>query len=287
MDTGTLAMEPIGVMQQISEHLAGGKTSTEVISLGYKSSTVYKVKRKLIRRAQANGRVPVTGNDQLAISITNGFSQSQLETENARLQQEVEDLTSQLEATHDLTLELVEKEDGLEGEVRTLHERVNALQIEASAAGQLRQRVKELDGQLQHAAHTQATMHQGAVQWRQKVEAEQSARQKAEEQASTMGEENQELRRGLGEWEKSGSHAAQVLKMIHAEAEALRPLKVWDGHQCRVCKKPMSGAVSRELAASLLQECGHETCLENEGGGVLPWLVGGGVALGLWRLSKK
>ena len=145
-----------------------------------------------------------------------------------------------------------------------------------------------MEGQLQHAAHTQTTMHQGAVQWRQKVEAEQSARQKAEEQASAVGQENQELRRKLGEWEKTGANAAEVLKMIHAEAEALRPLKVWDGHQCRVCKKPMSGAVSRAVAASLLQECGHKACLENEGRGVLPLLVGGSVALlGLSRLSKK
>ena len=131
MNTATAAMDSRGIMQQIREYLAGGMTSTEVISLGYRPSTVYKVQRQLDRRGQCEGRAPVTGNAEVAIATKNVLPHSQLETENARLQQEVEDLTSQLEATHDLTLELVEKEDGLEGEVRALHERVNALQIEA------------------------------------------------------------------------------------------------------------------------------------------------------------
>ena len=286
MDTETSAREPIGVMQQISEHLEGGKTSTEVISLGYKSSTVYKVKRQLIRRAQANGRVPVTGNDQLANATRNVAHQSHLDIENARLQQEIDDLTCQLDFAQTLTLELVEKEDEMEAEARSLHDRLNALQPEASAAVQLRQRVKEIEGHLQHAAHTEAAMHQGAVQWRQKVEAEQAARQEAEEEASTLKQENQELHRELDERQQWGTRASQVFETMDAEAKALRPLKAWVGHPCRVCKKPMAGAVSRELAASLLENCGHKACLESEDRGFVPWLIGGAALYGLSKLTK-
>lgn len=281
-------MEPKGVMQRIGEHLVGGKTSTEVISMGFKSATVYRVQRRLSRRGQGSGGVPVTGNAQPAVATTNVVQQSQLETENARLQREVEDLTSQLEGTHELAQDLVDRKDELEAELRALHGQVSTLQPEASAACQLRQRVSELEGQLQHAAHTQAAMHQGAAQSQQRSEAEQAARQQAEGEASTVRQENQGLRRELGEWEQWGTKASQLVQMMYAEAKRFRPLKVWDGHRCRVCKKPMSGAVDRETAASLLEDCGHKECLETDGRGVVPWLIGGGAALyGLSKLIKK
>lgn len=45
-------MQSDGIMQQIREHLAEGKSSSEVIALGYAPPTVYKVRRHMGRKAQ-------------------------------------------------------------------------------------------------------------------------------------------------------------------------------------------------------------------------------------------
>ena len=59
MDTGTVSTETKGMMQQIREHLAQGKSSTEIIALGYKPPTVYKVQRQM-RRHGSKGKVALS-----------------------------------------------------------------------------------------------------------------------------------------------------------------------------------------------------------------------------------
>jgi hypothetical protein len=44
-------MDNKGVMQQIREHLAQGKSSQQVIALGYSPGSVYKVQRQMRKRA--------------------------------------------------------------------------------------------------------------------------------------------------------------------------------------------------------------------------------------------
>ena len=52
-------MENGGIMQEIREHLAEGKSSGEVIALGFKPSTVYTVQRQMRRQGQDSGKGPV------------------------------------------------------------------------------------------------------------------------------------------------------------------------------------------------------------------------------------
>jgi len=265
-----------GIMQEIRGLLSSGKASGEVIALGYKPPTVYKVQRQLNQKGQGDGRAAAPGNAQLPTSTMDAKSESALEAENFRLRQEVETLEGQLECAVDGDAELA-------AQVQTLLERMKALEAEAAAAGQLRQRVKELEGQLEHAAHTQAAMRQNAVQWQGKFGEEQVARQKAEAQATTLWQDNQQLHGKLTEWQQWESTAQAAIQSLTNEVEGLRPLKVWAGHPCKICNKPLPGIVSREDAAKAMKDFGHADCLKQDSG------PGGAIAaglIGLYALSQ-
>jgi hypothetical protein len=162
-----------GVMEEIRNLLSEGKTSSEVITQGYKPPTVYKVLRQLNRQRQGNSRAPAPGMTLPPTNTTDLPPESGLVTENIKLFQEVENLKGELECFVDAEADLV-------AETRIIIERLQALESEAAAIIELRQRVKELEGQLEHATHAQAAMHQEAIQWRQKFEREQAARLNAE-----------------------------------------------------------------------------------------------------------
>jgi hypothetical protein len=133
-----------------------------------------------------------------------------------------------------------------------LHTRVALLEAEAQEAARLRERVKELESHVQRAANSQAEMRQSATQWQQKYERERAARIKADRQwelgcanAQQRGQENQALKRTVAE---------------------LEPLRVWAGHPCKVCKRPLSGVVSRENVVKAMKNFGHTDCLKKESG---------------------
>jgi DNA-binding CsgD family transcriptional regulator len=48
------------IMQEIRKLLSQGKSSSEVIALGYKPPTVYKVQRQLRKKGQGNNKARVT-----------------------------------------------------------------------------------------------------------------------------------------------------------------------------------------------------------------------------------
>jgi DNA repair exonuclease SbcCD ATPase subunit len=199
-----------------------------------------------------------------------------LEAENIRLRQEVDNLEGQLECVVDAAVQL-------EAQVQTLRERVKALESEAASAGQLRQRVRELEGQLERAAHTEAAMQQGTAQWQGKVAAEQIARQRAEAQTVTVRQDNQHLQDELARWQQWGANAQATFQSLNAEVEGLRPLNVWVGHPCKVCKQPLPGIVSREDAAKAMENFGHTECLKKDSGSGVALLAG---LAGLYALSQ-
>jgi hypothetical protein len=187
---------------------------------------VYKVQHQLHRKGQGDGSVAAPRNVFLPVA-TGPLPWSEVEPENVRPRQQAEDLDDELQFDDD-------DDDELEAEVQTLRERVKVLEAEAVAAGQLRQRVKELEVQLGRSNLTHVIMRQDTDQLRQKFAAEQVARQKAEGQTVT-------------------------------EVKGLRPLKVWEGHPCCVCEKPTDGKVDQETAAHLMQHTGHKDCLLKAG----------------------
>jgi hypothetical protein len=88
-------MDTKGVMQQIREHLVQGKSSQEVIALGYAPGSVYKIQRQLRcssgEKDQASVRpTPEAPASTLEIDAT--VRMEQLETENAQLRDQIAEL---------------------------------------------------------------------------------------------------------------------------------------------------------------------------------------------------
>jgi len=211
-----------------------------------------------------------------------------------RAQNVAQDVERQLDMTLDQLsdadedrMHLYAAEEQWEAEEQALQERVKALESEAAVADQLRQRVQELEGQLRQATTAQVSMSQDINGWRTKAVVEGGARQNAEARTLAVGHDNQQLHGKLDEWQQWGAHAQASLQALKSEVEQLRPLKVWAGHPCMVCKKPLPGIVSREDAAKAMKDFGHKDCLKKESGSGLGWLLGGAAAVvALSALSK-
>jgi hypothetical protein len=57
-----------GIMQEIREHLAQGKSSQEVIALGYAAGSVYKIQQQLRRSSGEKGNASVRPTPQAQVS---------------------------------------------------------------------------------------------------------------------------------------------------------------------------------------------------------------------------
>jgi hypothetical protein len=130
-------------------------------------------------------------------------------------------------------------------------------------------------------------MRQSNLEWQTKFQAEQSARQHAELRA---GECQAQISRWQQEYQLLQSKldaSAQLIAGLRAEIQRIESLKVWAGHPCSVCHKPMSGSVARDLAAEQMKNIAHKGCLSKPGPGVGEVLLVGGVVYGLSLLSKR
>ena len=84
-----------------------------------------------------------------------------------------------------------------------------------------------------------------------------------------------------------GRGAARVAEEVRLQ-ELEPPLRVWAGHPFKVCKRPLSGVVSREAAAKLMEDYAHKDCLDKDSGlGLGAWLLGGGIALAALSQVQK
>ncbi len=276
-----------GIMQQIRERLAGGQSSGEVIAGGFAPPTVYKVQRQLRRRDQngAGRSVVLAQPDPVTTEAAKRIRELEAQVEG--LEDEVDSMSEDAVELVKTQGELVKAESklkGLEAEWDEVCRRVialesgvnaavqtaNALVPEAQEAGRLREKVTELERDLRRANAGQAEMRRSASEWQQKYEGEQTARVEAERQWQLWHATAQQLKRDN-----------QALTQTVAELE---PLRVWDGHPCKVCKSPLRGGVSQENAARLMQDFGHTACLKNDSGPGLTALAIG--AATLWGLSQ-
>ncbi len=283
----------MGTMQDIRDLLAGGGiTVAEVIEVGYAPSSVYKAAKQLEGNEQAKEGRPARATmaqengrrNALESPVANNDEREELERDIARHRQQAEVLRAELEESKCQEGRLAQAAQ----QVPALQARVASLEAEAREAGRLRQRVADLEGQLRQATTSQALMSQNIDGWRAKALVEGGARQNAEARTLAVGQENKQLHSELEQWRQWGANAQSAVQSLTAEVEELRPLKVWIGHPCRVCKRPLPGVVSREDAAKLMENFGHTACLEKEGPGLLPWLLAGGVALtALSQMQKR
>ena len=51
---------------------------------------------------------------------------------------------------------------------------------------------------------------------------------------------------------------------LDQELQQLRPLLIWAGHPCALCREPLKGVVQQEGATALLQNLAHSQCIEEQ-----------------------
>ena len=105
--------------------------------------------------------------------------------------------------------------------------------------------------------------------------------------AQQLDKDNQGLRAETEQWKLVTERTNNMLISLVAEVQELRPLKVWAGHPCKHCKKPLLGVASREDAARLLEDFGHAECIKEHSGSGLGWLIAGGAAIAALSQTKK
>ena len=280
------------IMQDIRSLLSQGKSSTEVIALGYKPPTVYKVQRQLRQKHQPNGRAPVQLMDQNQ-SITDREGQDGLSAEDAEFFRcffEPADDATQSDALRTELDQARDRIDELEaeaGKVQVLQERVHTLEAEAAAGVALRRRVQELELDLERSSQTKADLRQSNAQWQGKFQDERAASQQAELQAKGYQAQVSQWQQAYQVVSSQLEASTREITNLHAEIQKLEPLKAWAGHPCSVCRKPMTGSVSRELAAELQKDLGHKGCLAKRGSGMGKVLLAGGALLGMSQLGKR
>ena len=89
---------------------------------------------------------------------------------------------------------------------------------------------------------------------------------------ANLADENAQVREQL-------QKCRQHIERLTTELRNVMPLKVWAEHPCAVCRRPMSGVASHELAASLLRDLGHPACLEKQNSDMGKWLLAGAAAV--------
>ena len=278
----------MSIMEQIKGLLAQGRTSGAIIAMGYKPSTVYKV--QYVWRLESGDVSPEeTEIAASEVGISEEESPMAQGTDFDELtEQEAKELLEVLAEDYDEMMGQVRdaetKVEESERTVKTLEDKVRVLEPEASKVITLRERIRELEGEIEHYEHTQVSFRQGYALMQQEKEAEKTARGSAESQRreafeiiGTLRKTDQEQRQYLG-------LASRIIEKNELEAGELRPLKVWVGHPCTVCKKPHSGVVDRELAASLLENVGHKECNDLRASRIKKILVGAAAVYGVSKL---
>jgi DNA repair exonuclease SbcCD ATPase subunit len=280
------------IMQDIRSLLSQGKSGGEVIALGYKPPTVYKVQRQLRQKQQPNGKIPVQVIDQNQ-SITDREGQDELSAEDAEFFRCFFEPADEANLSDALRTELeqargrIEELEAEAGKVQLPQERVLTLEAEVEACIELRRRLQDLEYELERTIQTQSDLRQANAQWQTKFQEERSAREQAELQAKGYQAQVSQWQQAYQVVSSQLEASTREITNLHAEIQKLEPLKAWAGHPCSVCRKPMTGSVSRELAAELQKDLGHKGCLAKRGSGMGKVLLAGGALLGMSQLGKR
>jgi hypothetical protein len=154
-------------------------------------------------------------------------------------------------------------------QARMWQKRLVEVEPAVAESAALRWEIKDLN---RHLSYSRAVMDQHSQQWQAKLQQEQQSRWETDNLVAQRGSEivqlkteNQSLAQQLEE--APGFITEKFLEAVRpllVELEQLRPLKVWDGHPCSKCRKPISGGTSREVASRLLWEggYGHANCVK-------------------------
>jgi myosin heavy subunit len=264
-------MNANGVMEEIRNLLRAGRSSTETIALGYKPSTVYKAQRQLGKSTAASGP-PVT----TQVLVTNMASEDSI-----RLREEIQVLREQVSSLAKITAERDSFREELDSallhieelapqakQARMWQKRLVEVEPAVAESAALRREIKDLN---RHLSYSRAVMDQHSQQWQAEFQQEQEDLRVAEDLVARRDSEIDQLKtknHGLTQQLEAipglvSDKFAELVQPLLVELEQLRPLKVWTGHPCSKCGKPISGATSRELATDLLREAGfrHVNCV--------------------------
>jgi DNA repair exonuclease SbcCD ATPase subunit len=239
MDTEEYSMLGNGIMEEIRNLLSQGKSSSEVIALGYKPPTVYKVRRQLRKKHQDSREVSAPQNEPVPAATIraegeakkagppslqewlkrHGWVDKRAESATAPQQSETADSQYQSELADDQPVQT----NSLQREFDQARSQIEKLEAEARQVEALRNQVRSLQVEVQN--------------WQRTANETQKALEDTEHYLS-------EARRVIG---------------------ALMPLELWAGHLCCVCGEPTDGVVDQETAAKLLERTGHKECLIKAG----------------------
>jgi hypothetical protein len=223
-------------MQEIRNLLSSGRSSSEVITLGYKPPTVYKVQRQLRKKGQHTPIASAPQNEPVPAATTeaegetkeagppslqewlkrHGWVDKRAEATTSPQESGMSDSQHQLGPADDQLAE----NNPLQSELAQAHSHIQELEAEVKDVQILREQIRAL----QVETHT----------WQRKAE-------------------------------KALEEADRHLSEAHRVIDALMPLNVWVGHPCCVCGKPTDDLVDQETAAKLLERIGHKECLIQAG----------------------
>jgi hypothetical protein len=231
---GNYTMPGNSIMEEIRNLLAQGKTSNEVIALGYKPPTVYKVQRQLRKKGQHTPIALAPQKDHVSAAATE--AEGDAKKAGPPSLQEWLKRHGWVDKRADSTTTLQRSETSYDQRQSEPAE-TNPLQSELDQA---LSRIEELEAEVHQvkALRAQVRSFQLEVQtWQYKAETTQKALEEAEHRVSEA----------------------------HRVVDALTPLNVWAGHPCCVCGRPTDGVVDKETAAKLLERTGHKECLLRAG----------------------
>jgi predicted RNase H-like nuclease (RuvC/YqgF family) len=142
-------MDTKGVLQQIREHLVQGKSSQEVIALGYAPGSVYKIQRHLRRSSGEKEQASVRTTPEASVSVLDAEAMArmeQLETENAQLRTLMAELRQEIERATSLQYQLQQRFEGLITKARQPQEQISRhVQEQQHRIEALEQQVQRLD----------------------------------------------------------------------------------------------------------------------------------------------
>jgi hypothetical protein len=145
----TLPDETRAIMHRIREHLEQGKSSQEVIALGYAPGSVYKIQRRLRRRSEGREEPAARGTAEAQVPVVNNevlIRMEGLETENAELRAQMAELRQEVKRVTSLDSQLDQLQRRFEG----LDTKVGQSQHGAFRQAQgLLHRIEILDRQVQ------------------------------------------------------------------------------------------------------------------------------------------
>ena len=269
-----------GLMDEIKERLEEDVSSGELIAMGYRPATVYKAQRAWRDARQQDSERQDELHDQAEMVASDyGFSDDENvektadDSESSGAELEILRIQAgRLEA-------MIDEFDEIAHENEDLRKQVAVMELEARESAQLRQRTRQLeaDRHLSQLARTNLQHQFNDANLLSKDQSKQIAileRQVtgAKSQNATFANENAQLMEQL-------QNCRQHIERQTTELKGVNPLKVWAGHPCAVCRRPMSGVASRELAASLLRDLGHPACLGKQNSDMGKWLLAGAAAV--------